>query len=63
MLLRVMAAGSFIVMIFAIYMAVTSGTPMMYGPTAVQGLVAYAVLLAIAEIVDNLKIIVENTKK
>ena len=63
MLLRIIAGGALIGSLFALFMAFTSGQPMNFGPAAIQGLVAFAVLMALAEIVDTLKSIAENTKK
>lgn len=63
MLLRVIAVFALIATGFSVFMMFSSGQPMMFGPAAIQGVVAFAVLMALANIVDSLKAIAENTKK
>jgi hypothetical protein len=63
MLLRLIAWVALLTAGVAVFMAFTTGQPMIFGPAAVQGVVAFAVLMALAKIVDSLETIAANSKK
>ncbi|GKY87466.1 hypothetical protein STA1M1_13350 [Sinisalibacter aestuarii] len=63
MLLRGIAVWALIAAAASIYLASQSDEPMNFTPAAIQGIVAFAVLMALARIVDALETIAENTKR
>ena len=63
MLLRLIAALALLSTGLALVLAFLTGQTEIYIAAAIQGVVAFAVLLALANIVDYLEIIAENSKK
>ncbi|WP_162798484.1 hypothetical protein [Sulfitobacter sp. SK012] len=63
MMLRILAFGALFSGAFGIFLGFSLDQPWMYGTAAIQSIVAFAVLMALAEIVDRLRTIAEKTKQ
>ncbi|MGC8202300.1 hypothetical protein ACP2AV_06300 [Aliiroseovarius sp. PTFE2010] len=63
MLLRLIAVFALLGSLGGVFMAFNSGQPQAFGPAIIQGIVAFAVLWALANIVDFLEVIAENSEK